>query len=459
MENKHKVMGTENVGKLLLKFSLPAIAGMLVNALYNIVDRIYIGNITHTGDLAIAGIGIVFPIVIFAFGFAILVGLGTATNISLNLGRKDQITAEKYLGSGLFYAIFVSLILVVGVSIFLKPLVFSLGGSAKTAPFAIEYMRIVAFGFPASIICYVANASIRADGSPRMAMYTSLIGATTNIILDPIFIFYFGWGVKGAATATIISQYLSCGWTMYYFLSSHSLIKIYSKYIKFSLSKIKEISIIGSAPFAIQMGSSLINSIYNITLKSHGGDTAIGAMTVVQSIILFVLMPIFGINQGIQPILGYNYGARLYGRVREALFKGIFAATGICSFYFVIIQLFPHFIVRIFTNNTTLIAIATRGLRLSMMFLPLIGFQIIATVYFQAIGKPKMSLFLSLSRQIILLIPAILILPRYFGNIGVWYAEPVADSLSILLTFYLIRRELKNLKKQEEIVENKNNQK
>lgn len=454
MEDKHKIMGTEKITKLLIHFSLPAIIGMLVNALYNIVDRIYIGNIKDIGYLAIAGVGIVFPVVIFVFGFAILIGLGSATNISLNLGRKMKDEAEKYLGVAFVYGIIISIALMGVIMFYIDDIIAFLGGSENTTMYAKEYLKIIAWGFPAAIVGYTANAAIRADGNPKMSMITLLIGAITNIILDPIFIFYFNMGIKGAAWATIISQYVSGTWAIYYFFSKYSLIKIHKKNLKFDINKIKDISLLGSAPFAIQMGSSMVNYTYNSTLKIYGGDTGIGAMAIVQAVITFVLMPIFGINQGLQPILGYNYGAKLYKRVKEALFKGIFGATVICIIYFLGIQFLSKYFINIFTHEKSLVILASKGLRIQTMMLPIIGFQIISSVYFQAVGKPKMSMFISLSRQIVLLIPCILIMSRIFGAMGIWYAGPTADFLATVVTFILIRKELKNLKEIDGNIKN-----
>ena len=455
MEKKHQLMGTEKITKLLVQFSLPAVIGMLVNALYNIVDRIYIGNIENVGHIAIAGVGITFPVVIFVFGFSILIGLGAATNASLNLGRKKKEEAEKFLGVAVSFGFIVSLILMVLVLWKLEWLVNILGGSDKTGIYAAQYLKILAYGFPAAVVGYVANASIRSDGNPKMAMATLLIGAITNIALDPIFIFYLKMGVKGAAWATIISQYVSGIWAIYYFTSKFSGIKLYLKNLKLDFGKIKSISSLGSAPFAIQIGASVVNYTYNSTLKIYGGDTAIGAMAIVQAVITFISMPIFGINQGLQPILGYNYGAKLYSRVKEALFKAIFAATVLCVIDFSAIQFLSKYFINIFTHEKELVRIASIGLRIQTFMLPIVGFQIIASIYFQAIGKPKMSFFMSLTRQIIVLIPCILIMSKLFGVEGVWFAGPTADFIATVVTFIFIKMELKHLKELEIKVQHK----
>lgn len=445
---KHKFMGTEKITKLLVQFSVPAVIGMLVNALYNIVDRIYIGNIKEIGHFAIAGVGLTFPVVILSFAFAVLIGLGSGTNISLNLGRKKKEEAECFLGNAIGYGIIVSVILMILVLISMDSLVDILGGSENTGIFTKQYLSIVAFGFPAAIVGYVANVGIRSDGNPRMSMATLLIGAIINIVLDPIFIFYFEMGVKGAALATIISQYASAAWTIFYFNSRFSGLKLYASNLIPKLKRVKDITMMGSAPFALQLGSSFVNYTYNSTLKIYGGDASIGAMAIIQGIVIFLAMPIFGINQGVQPILGYNYGARLYGRVKEALFKAIFAATAICAVAFITTQFLSKYFIFIFTREQEILDIAINGLRINTIMFPIIGFQIISSVYFQAVGKPKLSLFISLSRQIIILIPCIKIMGKLFGLTGIWFSAPVADFLSTLLTYLLIKREMRILKEQ-----------
>ena len=456
MKNKHQFMGSEKITKLLIQFSLPAIIGMLVNALYSIVDRIYIGNIKDVGHFAIAGVGLTFPVTIFVFAFAVLIGLGGATNISLNLGKKQKDEAEHYLGNAICFGTIISTIIGILVLIFMEGLVDKLGGSENTSKYTIEYLRIVAIGFPATIVGYVANAGIRSDGNPKMSMVTLLIGAIINIVLDPIFIFGMDMGVSGAAWATIISQYISAAWTIYYFRSKFSGLKLYMKDLPLKWERIKNIMAMGSAPFALQLGSSLVNYTFNHTLKIYGGDNSIGAMAIIQAIVIFLAMPIFGINQGLQPILGYNYGAKLYARVREALRKAILGASVICIFNFLVIQFLSKYFIFIFTREKALLDIASFGLRINTIMFPIIGFQIISSVYFQAVGKPKLSLFISLSRQIIILIPCIIVMSRLFGLTGIWFAAPTSDFISTVITFILIKREmkiLKHLQKEQEEME------
>lgn len=454
MKNKHQFMGSEKITKLLIQFSLPAIIGMIVNALYSIVDRIYIGNIKDVGHFAIAGVGLTFPVTIFVFAFAVLIGLGGATNISLNLGKKQKDEAEHYLGNAICFGTIISTVIAIFVLFFMNGLVEKLGGSENTSKYTIEYLRIVAIGFPATIVGYVANAGIRSDGNPKMSMVTLLIGAIINIVLDPIFIFGMDMGVAGAAWATIISQYISALWTIYYFKSRFSGLKLYTKDLPLKWERIRNIMAMGSAPFALQIGSSLVNYTFNHTLKIYGGDNSIGAMAIIQAIVIFLAMPIFGINQGLQPILGYNYGAKLYARVREALRKAILGASIICIFDFLIIQFLSKYFIFIFTREKALLDIASFGLRINTIMFPIIGFQIISSVYFQAVGKPKLSLFISLSRQIIILIPCIIVMSRMFGLTGIWFAAPTSDFISTAITFILIKKEMKSLKYLQKEQEN-----
>ncbi|MGL6114049.1 MATE family efflux transporter [Cetobacterium sp. SF1] len=447
MSKKHELMGEEKITKLLVQFSLPAMIGMVVNALYNIVDRIYIGNIRDVGHLAIAGVGVVFPVMIFSFAFALLIGLGGATNISLKLGEKNKKEAEEYLGNGIFLGTLVGIVIAIITIKFMDFYILKLGASEITAKYAKDYLRIVAMGFPFATVGYIANAAIRADGNPRMSMITLLIGAIINIVLDPIFIFYLDMGVKGAALATIISQFASALWTILYFTSKYSGIKLSIKNMYLKLFRIQKILAIGAGPFMLQIGSSCVNLIANNMLKIYGGDIAVGAMTIVNGIVTFVLMPIFGINQGLQPILGYNYGAKLYKRVRESLIKAIMGATIISTLGFLCIQFLSKYFIYIFTQDAELIAVASKGLKIFTLLLPFLGFQIITSVYFQAIGRPKMTMFLSLCRQVLFLIPSLIIFSKLWGVKGVWMAVPFSDMLSVIVTYLSVRKEMKVLKK------------
>ncbi len=450
-EGKHLFMETEKITKLLIRFSFPAIIGMFVNALYNIIDRIYIGNIKDVGHLGIAGVGIIFPVTIILFSFALLLSVGTSAFISLKLGEKKEEEAEHILGVSILLGTIISILLTLVVLLFIDKIIFSLGGSLDTFIYAKSYLKYLILGSFSVIMSVTLNFSIRSDGSPKMAMLTLLIGAFINIVLDPIFIFYFNMGVKGAAIATVISQTVSLIWTAYYFLSSHSKIKIRKENINFNLKIMKNICTLGSSVFALQIGFSCVVYFLNIVLRKYGGDISIGAMAIIQAITSFLIMPIFGINQGAQPILGYNYGAQKYDRVIETLYKAIFTATIICVGGFILVRFFGGFLIGIFTKNQELRNLTLHGLRIFTLALPLDGYQIVSSAYFQAVGKPKMSFFMGLLRQVILMIPCLFILSHFFGLNGIWYAAPVSDIIATLFALYLIRKEVQNLKKKRKL--------
>ncbi|MGL5123966.1 MAG: MATE family efflux transporter [Fusobacteriaceae bacterium] len=449
MEAKHKLMGTENMTKLLIQFSLPAMIGMIVNALYNIVDRMYIGRIEGTGHFDIAGVGLVMPAMIISFSIALMVGMGGSTMVSLTLGKKNKKLAEEYLGNIISLGAFFGIILSVLTFVFIKQIAVFMGTSKNTFIPAINYLQIIAIGFPFSIIGYSANASIRSDGSPKISMGTLLIGAILNIILDPIFIFVFDMGVKGAAIATIVSQFVSMIWAVGYFLSSKSGVQLHLMNLKLKLERVIDIIKMGIAPCFLQLSGALVIFTLNNTLKKVSGDYAVGAMTIVLGIAMFFVMPILGINQALLPLAGYNYGSKLYPRVKGILKRAIVAATGISVFSFLIIQLFSRYFIYAFTTNYEIVTIASKGLRIYTFMFPIIGFQIVSSIYFQAVGKPKITMFLTLSRQVIFLVPLVIILSKFYGEAGVWFSAPIADILSFTVTLFMIRREMKDLDKLE----------
>lgn len=439
-------LGERSVPDLLLKFSIPAIVGMMVNALYNVVDRVFVGR--GIGYLGIAGVTVGFPIMLILMAFGMLIGIGATALISIRLGQQKKDEAEVIAAHGLVLLILLSFVIAILGLIFLTPLLKVFGASPEVMPYAQDFMRIILLGAVFQAVGFGMNNVIRAEGNPKIAMATMLIGAILNAILCYVFVFIFEWGIKGAATATVISQGVSALWVMYYFFSKKSMLKIRRKNLKLKFSIVWQIVAIGSAPFVMQMAASLIQAILNKSLINYGGDVAISGMGIVNSVAMLILMPIFGINQGAQPIIGYNYGAGRYDRVKEALKLAIYAATGVVIFGFIIIQLFPGQIIGLFEDNPELIAFGSRALRIFLICLPIIGFQIVSANYFQAVGKPKHAMFLSLSRQVLILIPAVLVLPRFFALDGVLMAGPVADLLSSLITGIWLWRELKLLGKK-----------
>lgn len=444
--NKQKRLGEEPILKLLLSFSIPAIVGMVVNTLYNIIDRMYIGRIEGIGPLALTGVGITMPIMTIILAFGMLVGIGTAARVSLKLGEHNKDSAEEHLGNAFTLIIIISIAITILGLMFLDPILGVFGASENTEIYARQYMQIIFIGTIVNMLSFGLNHSIRSDGSPKVAMLSMLIGAITNIILDPVFIFGFGMGVRGAAIATVISQILTTVWILQYFTVGKSIIKLKISNLKLKFSIIISIFSIGMSPFSMQLAASVVQVLANNSLKEYGGDLAIGAMTIISSVSMIFLMPIFGINQGSQPIIGYNYGAKKYDRVKETVKYGAIAATIIVVIGWIITQSAPQVLIAIFNNDPELVGIATNGIKIYLLMMPLVGFQVISSNYFQSIGKAKISMFLSLLRQVILLIPCILILPKIFGLNGIWLSGAVCDGLSSLITGIIFFYSVKKLK-------------
>lgn len=437
------------IGKLLLQYSVPAIIGMIVNALYNIVDRMFIGNIPNIGSLAITGVGITMPIMTIILAFGMLIGIGATANISLNLGKGNRPTAEKLLGNAFTLSIIVGLAIAIVGTICANPILNLFGASENTLFYAKEYLHIILLGCTFNILSFSLNSTVRADGNPKMSSLTMVIGCGTNIILDYVFIFIFNLGVKGAALATIISQAITFFIILYYYTIGNSNLKLKVENFKLKKHLVTMTFAIGIAPFATQIANSLVQVIANNALKTYGSDLAIGAMTVISSLNIVFMMPIFGINQGCQPIIGFNYGAKKYKRAKETFKYATMAACVICIIGFTIIQCFPTQIISLFNNDPKLTNLAMRGIRIYLLMMPIVGINIVATSYYQSIGKAKVSMFVSLLRQVILLIPFTIILPKFIGLDGVWAAGACADSLSVIITLILLRKEFKQLDKMQ----------
>lgn len=443
MDNS-KQLGEQKVINLLMKFSIPAIIGMLVNALYNVIDRIFIGN--GVGSLGIAGTTVAFPVMLVMMAFSMLIGIGANSLVSIRLGENKKEEAEVIFGNSVSLLVLSSLALtVVGLAV-LEPLLKLMGASDQILPYAMDYLQIILIGGVFQSLGMGMNNFIRSEGNPRIAMYTMLIGAIINTVLDPVFIFVFDMGMKGAAIATILAQFISAVWVVLYFLRGKSLLKLRLKNMMLNPGVVAGILALGIAPFAMQLAASVQNFILNASLANYGGDIAISGMGIVNSIVTLMIMPIFGINQGVQPIIGYNYGARKFDRVKEAYKLAVIFATVIVIIGWILTRVCPEQLVYLFNRtDKELIDFGTMALRRFMLFLPFIGFQIVSSNYFQAVGKPTHSALLGLSRQVLILIPALLILPKFFGLVGVISAGPLADVISTVITGIFIFVEMKKL--------------
>lgn len=451
-EDRAKRLGEGSVGKLLLSFSIPAIIGMLVNALYNVVDRIFIGR--GVSGTAIGALYVGMPISLILMAFSMLIGIGGNTLVSIRLGQNRKEDADRIAGNSVVLLAVISIVIAALGLIFLEPLLKILGASASNIQYAMDYLRIILIGAPFQAIGFGMNNFIRGEGNPKTAMITMLIGALLNTILDPIFIFVFKMGVQGAALATIISQAVSAIWVMSYFLSGRSILTIKKEYLRFKWPIFKEIVSIGFSPFSMQLAASMVTILLNNNLQKYGGDLATSSMGVIQSVSMMILMPMFGINQGAQPIIGFNYGAEKYDRVKRTLGFAIIGASVFGILGFIATQFFTKSIVQLFISDVgdldEILRIAIPGMKIYLMMLPIIGFQVMSSSFFQAIGKPKHSAFLSLSRQVIVLIPALMILPNFYGLQGIWMAGPIADTIASILTAILLFIFLKQLNVIEE---------
>lgn len=447
--NKTQRLGEEKVSKLLLNFSIPAIVGMLVSALYNVIDRVFIGH--SVGAPGIAGVTIGFPIMIIQMAFGALIGIGATSLISIRLGEGKHREAEKIMGNAIVLLGIATVALTVIGSLFLDPILRVFGASEAVLPYAREYMSIIIYGSIFQTFSFGMNNFIRAEGKPTIAMATMLIGTFLNVILAPLFIFVFHWGMRGAALATVLAQAVSFLWIMLYFVTGNSTLKIRRENLRLNLPLVGQILAIGTAPFFLQLAQCLLTAILNNSLEAYGGDIAVSGWGIVNSLMTLILMPIIGISQGAQPIIGYNYGARHYARIKAALKYAIMGATAIGVLGWIVTRLFPTQLIAIFdSSDPTLITFGSHALIIALLFMPVVGLQVIGSNYFQAIGKPKQSMVLSLSRQVLFLIPAVLILPHFFQMNGVLYSMPVADALSALVTGTRLYFEVKSLNRKRD---------
>lgn len=435
------------IGSLLWKFSWPAVIAMLVNSLYNIIDRIFVGR--GVGSLAIAATTVAFPIMLILLAVSVLIGVGGTSLISIRLGEKKREEAEKIAGNAMLLLILLPICISIIYFLFSDSILTFFGASAEVLPYAKDFTHIImlasAFG---SISMGMVNF-IRAEGNPRMAMYTQVMGTVINIVLNYIFVMRLGFGIKGSALATVCGQTFSSIWVLSYFLSGSSFLKIRLKNLKLQKDLVFSIVSIGFAPFAMQLANSLQNVVMNKALMTYGGDIALSAMGIVSSIATLMFMPILGVSQGAQPIIGYNYGAGQFDRVIEALKKAVIVGTIIAVVSTVAVHLWATQIAGMFSNNNIkLTELTSHAFFIYFLMFPVAGFQIVCSQYFQAVGKPIQSTILGLSRQLFLLLPLLLILPRFWGIEGIWRTPPIADILSALITASVVLIEMKHLKEK-----------
>lgn len=439
-------LGTEKIGRLLYQYAVPAIIAMTASSLYNITDSIFIGH--GVGPLAISGLAITFPLMNLAAAFGSLVGVGAATLLSIRLGQKDYTSANQILGN-VFVLNVISGISFAGLAlIFLDPILIFFGASENTLPYARDFMHIILLGNVITHIYMGLNAVLRASGKPEKSMYATLMTVGINLILNPLFIFGLHWGIKGSAWATVISQTVMLCWQINLFQQKSSFLRFTKEGFKLKLKIVKDMVSIGMSPFLMNAAASVIVILINQGLIRTGGDLAVGAYGIVNRVAFLFILIVIGLNQGMQPIAGYNFGAMKYERVTEVLKKTIFYATIVMLFGFAIVQLIPKAVASAFTNDEELLDLAANGLRIVFIFYPIVAFQMVTTNFFQSIGMAGKSIFLSLTRQLIFLLPMLLILPNFFGVDGVWFSMPAADFLSSIIAAVMLVRQFKQFKKK-----------
>lgn len=439
----------EPIGSLLMHYAVPAVVGTMVTALYNIVDRIFIGQ--GVGEYAIAGLTLTFPILIFLQAFGMLVGAGASARVSILLGQKDVEGAERVLGSAIILTIITQIAVLIPAFVWMRPLLEAFGGSERTIPYAIDYLSITIPANILSTLCFSYNAVMRASGYPRKAMYTMIIGAALNTVLDALFIYGFGWGIQGAAWATTIAMFISAAFVLSHFFSADSVIQFRRRHLVFSWPTIGSIVSIGLSPFAVQLLGSLVSMLFNksfiaVSDSPEQADIAIGSYGIIMSVAMLGVMFMLGIAQGMQPIVGYNYGANIYSRVKRTFWICAAINVGIGSLITVVSVLYPAFISSMFTQSELLIAEAAHSLSIALLGFTLVGFQITATQFLQSLGIARRSLLLSISRQSLFFIPLLLVLPYRYGVDGVWYSGVIADISSGLLGLGLIIWQLRQLR-------------
>lgn len=433
------------IGKLLVQFSLPAIVSMIIVSLYNIISSIFIGQ--GVGPLAIAGLAVTFPFMNLVFSIMMMVAIGGATVCSIALGQKDLERAHKVLG----HNVVLSLLFAVGFSIicliFIDPLLFLFGASDATITYAREYMEVILISAPIGNLMVALNHFMRASGYPARSMWLSLISVGVNIILTPIFIYWFHWGIRGAAIATVVSQAVSLAGMIVHYLNKNSTVQFKRGIFKLEMPIVKSMLSVGMAPFLMNFCACIVVLVINVSLRTYGGDLSIGAYGVANRLLMLFAMIVIGLTQGMQPIIGYNFGARCMDRVRQTVVYGLVVAIAVSICGFLAFQLFADELARLFTTDAVLIDMASNALRLTSIMFFMVGPQIVITSLFQSMGKAPIAIFLSLSRQLVFLIPGLIILPLFLGLNGVWLSLPLADTLALIIAVLILLKAARDMKK------------
>ena len=441
--SKTKELGTKPIGKLLWQYALPAIIAMTASSLYNMVDSIFIGQ--GVGAMAISGLAITFPFMNLSAAFGAMVGVGSATILSVRLGQRDYENANKILGNCVVLNILLGLFFMAISLLFLDPILRFFGATNNTLQYAREYMVVILIGNAITHLYLGLNAVLRSIGKPNVAMMCTIFTVIVNAILDPIFIFVLKMGIQGAAIATIISQLLCLIWQIVVFANQREIVHFKKGIFTLKQRIVSDILSIGMAPFLMNLCACIVVIFFNQGLLKYGGDLSVGAYGIVNRIGFVFVMIVMGINQGMQPISGYNYGAQQMGRVKTVYYKAMYYATAVCCLAFVIAVFFPSYCVQAFTHDKEMIALASEAMIIYHITFPVIGFQMVTTTFFQSIGKAKIAIFLSLLRQLIFLLPGIIILPLWLGINGVWYTLPLSDILAAIVTAIVFLKYRKKL--------------
>lgn len=445
-------LGTKPVGKLLMQYAIPAIIAMTASSLYNMVDSIFIGQ--GVGPLAISGLAITFPLMNLSAAFGAAVGVGASTFISVKLGQKDYDTAKHILGNTMTLNLIMGLGVGLVCLLFLDPILRFFGASDQTIPYARDYMVIILLGNVITHMYFGLNAVLRAAGKPKHAMSSTIFTVVLNTLLDPLFIYTFGLGIKGAAYATVLAQSLALIWQLYIFSRPKELLHFKRGTFRLQSSIIRNIIAIGLSPFSMNVCACIVVILINNSMVHYGSDLAVGAYGIANKVAFIFVMINMGVNQGMQPIAGYNYGAMRYDRLMKVVKYSIIAATAIMTTGFIIAMTIPGTCARLFTTDPTLIDLSAKGLRYIMVAFPVVGYQMVVSNFFQSIGKAKISIVLSLSRQLLILLPLLLVLPTMFGINGVWVSMPVSDTLSAFMAAWIMIVYMRKFKKQHNEITN-----